>query len=144
MISEYVALKWSGISLKKKGGEDGWVRNVESTFSWSALLFQADIRCFYLECCLAYPKHISVMVTMIFNVWSSHGAEDACWSWTIKQRCNGGPHCVQWGFVSGTPVLLWTASWLKQFTSPGCDTEMLIAYGIGLKLFRTGSSCSLR
>lgn len=55
----------------------GWVRNVESTFSQSAFLFQADIRCSF-EYCLAYPKHISVMITMIFNVLSSHGAEDTC------------------------------------------------------------------
>lgn len=86
-------------SLKKKRGEDGCVRSFKSTFSRSGFLFWADIRYSYLKCCLAYPKHISVMITMIFNVLSSSGAEDACWSWIIKQCCHDGPHCVLWGFV---------------------------------------------
>lgn len=64
-------------SLKKERKEDGYVRNFKS-FSRSAFLFWADIRCSCLKCCLAYPKHVSVMITMIFNVLSSNSAEGAC------------------------------------------------------------------
>lgn len=66
------------------------MRSSKSASAWFAFLFKADMSCSCPECCLVYPKQITLMRIVIFNGLSSNSAEDACRSQAISSALATG------------------------------------------------------